>query len=87
MIGEPNTASNQILYLCRKITDMTTVTINERASKGKMLLEILRKFEGEEFINFQSKPNPETRRAISDVKKGKVISCESVDDMMKKLNS
>ena len=66
---------------------MTTVTINERTSKGKMLLEILRKFEGEEFINFQSKPNAETRRAIRDVKKGKVTACESVDDMIKKLNS
>jgi len=51
---------------------MTTVTINERTSKGKMLLEILRKFEGEEFINFQKKPNIVTKRAISDVKKGKV---------------
>jgi hypothetical protein len=66
---------------------MTTVTINERTSKGKMLLEILRKFEGEEFINFQSKPNAETMRAIRDVKKGKVTVCESVDDMVKKLNS
>jgi hypothetical protein len=66
---------------------MTTVTINERTSKGKMLLEILRKFEGEEFINFQSKPNAETMRAIRDAKKGKVTVCESVDDMMKKLNS
>ena len=66
---------------------MTTVTINERSSKGKMLLEILRKFEGEEFINFQKKPNAETNRAISDVKKGKVIECENVEEMMKKLNS
>jgi hypothetical protein len=66
---------------------MTTVTINERTSKGKMLLEILRKFEGEEFINFQKKPNLETRRAISDVKKGKVIACENVEDMMNKLNA
>ena len=66
---------------------MTTVTINEKSSKGKMMLEILRKFEGEEFINFQKKPNAETNRAISDVKKGKVIECENVEDMMKKLNS
>ena len=66
---------------------MTTVTINEKSSKGKMMLEILRKFEGEEFINFQKKPNAETNRAISDVKKGKVIECENVQEMMKKLNS
>jgi hypothetical protein len=66
---------------------MTTVTINERTSKGKMLLEILRKFEGEEFINFQKKPNTETKRAIGDVKKGRVTECESVDDLMDKLNS
>ena len=66
---------------------MTTVTINERTSKGKMLLEILRKFEGEEFIDFQKQPNAATKRAISDVKKGKVTECENVEDMLKKLNS
>lgn len=66
---------------------MTTITINEKSSKGKMMLEILRKFEGEEFINFQKKPNAETNRAIKDVKKGKVIECENVEEMMKKLNS
>ena len=31
---------------------MTTVTINEKSSKGKMMLEILRKFEGEVTLGF-----------------------------------
>lgn len=66
---------------------MTTVTINERTSKGKLLMEMLRKFENEGFVFIEKKPNPETKRAIGDVKKGKVTKCDSVDDMMKKLNS
>ncbi len=66
---------------------MTTVTINERTGKGKLLMEMLRKFENEGFVFIEKKPNPETKRAIGDVKKGKVIQCDSVDDMMKKLNS
>jgi len=66
---------------------MTTVTINERTSKGKLLMEMLRKFENEGFVFIEKKPNPETKKTIDDVKKGKVTKCDSVDDMMKKLNS
>lgn len=51
---------------------MATVTINERTSKGKRLLEILRKFKGVNFIQVEKEPNAETKRAISDVKKGKI---------------
>lgn len=66
---------------------MATVTINERTSKGKLLMEILRKFENEGIISFEKKPNAKTKRAINDVKNGKVTKCDSVDDLMKKLNS
>ncbi len=66
---------------------MTTVTINERTGKGKLLMEMLRKFENDGFVFIGKKPNPETKRAIADIKKGKVTKCDSVDDMMKKLNS
>ena len=66
---------------------MATVTINERTSKGKSLLEFLRKFEGENFIQIEKEPNDETKRAISDVKKGKVTRTENVADLIDKLNS
>lgn len=66
---------------------MATVTINERTSKGKSLLEFLRKFEGENFIQIENEPNAETKRAINDVKKGKVTRTKNVADLMDKLNA
>jgi hypothetical protein len=66
---------------------MTTITINDRTTKGKSLLEFLRKFEGEGFIQIEKEPNAVTKRAIRDVQKGKVTYCDNVEDMMKKLNS
>ncbi|MGE5395826.1 MAG: hypothetical protein ACM3P1_13870 [Candidatus Saccharibacteria bacterium] len=66
---------------------MATVTINERTSKGKSLMEFLRKFEGENFIHIEKEPNKETKRAITDVKKGRVTKAKNIDDLMNKLNS
>lgn len=66
---------------------MTKVTIDERTSKGKSLLEFLRKFEGDSFIQIEKEPNAETKRAISDVKKGKVTRTKNVADLMDKLNA
>lgn len=66
---------------------MATVTINERTSKGKSLMEFLRKFEGENFIYIEKEPNKETKRAITDVKKGRVTKAKNIDDLMNKLNS
>lgn len=65
---------------------MTTITINERTKKGKSLLEYLRKFEGEDFINIEEKPNAKTKRAIRQVQEGKVTRYDSVEDMMNKLD-
>jgi hypothetical protein len=65
---------------------MTTVTINERTNKGKLLMEILRTIENEGFISIEKRPNAKIRRAINDVKNGKVTKCDSVDDLMIKLN-
>lgn len=66
---------------------MATITINERTSKGKSLMEFLRKFEGENFIQITKEPNEETKRAIKDVKKGNVTKTKNVADLMDKLNS
>ena len=54
---------------------MTTIIINEKNSKGKMLLELLRKFEGEEYFKISNDspvPNAETIKAIKEAKSGKV---------------
>jgi len=66
---------------------MATIIIDERTTKGKSLIEFLRKFEGEGFIQIEKEPNAETKRAIRDVKKGKVTRCDNFEDMMNKLNS
>lgn len=66
---------------------MTTISINEQTTKGKSLMEFLRKFDGEGFVQIEKEPNAETKRAIHDVKKGKVTRCNSAEDMMNKLNS
>lgn len=66
---------------------MATITINERTSKGKSLMDFLRKFEGENFIHIEKEPNKETKRAIADVKKGKVTKAKDVADLMNKLNT
>lgn len=66
---------------------MATITINERTSKGKSLMEFLRKFEGESFIQIAKEPNDVTKRAISEVKKGRVTRCKNVSDLMDKLNT
>ena len=65
---------------------MTTIIINERTEKGKSLLKFLEKFNGEEFIQIDKKPNRETARAIEDSRNGKVVKTKSVSDLMKKLN-
>jgi hypothetical protein len=66
---------------------MATITINERTSKGKSLLEFLRQFEGENFIHLGKEPNEETKQAIKDVKKGNVTKMKNVADLMDKLNT
>ena len=38
-------------------------------------------------LHSSSEPNAETKRAILDVKAGKVTRCSSVEDMMNKLNA
>lgn len=65
---------------------MTTIIINESTEKGKSLLNFLEKFNGEEFIVIDKKPNKETIRAIEDSKHGKVIKTKDVNDLMTKLN-
>ncbi len=67
---------------------MTTITINERTSKGKSLLEFLRIFEGEEFIQINKTeiPNLETRKAMKDSREGKVNKFKNSDELFMHLD-
>ncbi len=66
---------------------MATVIINEKTAKGKKLLEFLKVFAGENFINIEREPNAETKKAIEDAKKGKVVKTKNISDLMTKLKS
>ena len=64
---------------------MTTVIINERTAKGKSLIDFLRKFEGENFVQIGKEPakseyNPEFVKEIqiSRASKGKIINPEDL---------
>lgn len=66
---------------------MTTITINEKTKKGKMLLQYLRTmYESESFVSFDV-PNAETCASMDDAQKGKVTKCKSTSDLMQKLRS
>jgi hypothetical protein len=60
---------------------MTTVFINEHTEKGKSLIEYLRKFEGEKFINFGYEPNNETKEAIFEAREGNLNSYKSTGEL------
>ena len=65
---------------------MTTLQIDTRSNEAKLLLEYLKE---QRFIKVLDEPvpNAETKRAIEDAEKGKVIHATSVSDLMSKLRS
>ena len=67
-----------------KFTDMATITINERTTKGKSLMEFLRKFEGEDFIEIEKEPTASLLEAIEEVKTGKTKECTNVGELFGK---
>ncbi|MDP3643622.1 MAG: hypothetical protein Q8S54_10595 [Bacteroidota bacterium] len=66
---------------------MTTIIVNERTAKGKSLLEFLSKFEDEKFIHIEKEPNSTTKKAIKEAREGKLIKCNTISDLMDKLNA
>ncbi len=72
------------LFLRKKA--MTTLQIDTRSNEAKLLLEYLKE---QRFIKVLDEhvPNAETKRAIEDAEKGKVIHATSVSDLMSKLRS
>lgn len=66
---------------------MTTVIINEKTEKGKKLLDFLKSFSGERFINIEKEPNETTKKAIQEAREGKLTKAKNVDDLMEQLKA
>ena len=66
---------------------MTTVIINDRTAKGKSLIQLLKKFEGENFIYFGEDPNKDTIEAINEAREGKLNSYQSSKELFASLKS
>jgi hypothetical protein len=64
---------------------MALVEINEKSAAGRKELEHLKSQPYAKIIE-NTDPNSETRKAIADARAGKGIKCESLDDMLRKLN-
>jgi len=62
---------------------MATITINERTTKGKSLMEFLRKFEGDGFINIEKEPTASLLEAIKEVNAGKTKECQNIGNLFK----
>jgi hypothetical protein len=66
---------------------MTTIIINERTKKGRIILELVRELSCGKIVNEDSEkiPNKKTIKAIHEVSEGKTIRCEDFDDYLKKV--
>lgn len=64
---------------------MTTITINERTTKGKSLLKYLREFEGDGFLTIAKEPSASLMEAIEDVRTGKTKEYKSTKELFKTL--
>lgn len=53
---------------------MTIIIINDRTAKGKSLIAFLKKFKGEDFIQFGDEPNEETLLSTQEAQEGKTNS-------------
>jgi hypothetical protein len=64
---------------------MTIITINERTTKGKSLVEFLRKFDGEGFVEIEKEPTASLKESMEEAKAGKINKYKSSEDLFKKL--
>lgn len=64
---------------------MTTITINERTTKGKTLLKYLRTLEGEGFIAIVKEPSASLAEAINEASTGKTKECTNTIDLFRNL--
>jgi len=64
---------------------MTTITINEKTTKGKSLVNFLRKFEGEGFVQIENEPTTTLQESMDEAKAGKINKYISTEELFKKL--
>lgn len=62
---------------------MTTVIINNKTRKGKLILDLIREMGCGE--NLSDEPNEETKRAIEDARAGKLTKARSASELIKEL--
>lgn len=66
---------------------MTTIIINEKSKKGRIILDLVRELSCGKIINEDSRylPNNKTIKAIQDASKGKTIKCNDFEDYLNKV--
>ncbi len=69
---------------------MTTVIINEKSKKGRIVLDLIKelgigKVISDKSRNKSSKPNKNTLLAIKDAIEGNTIKCDSFEDYLEKV--
>ena len=62
---------------------MTTVIINNKTKKGKLILDLIRELRCGEIL--YDHPNEETRAAIEDARKGKLKRADSASELCNEL--
>jgi len=67
---------------------MVTVSINNKTSRGKHLVELLRELaKSGDDINIAHEPNRQTIEAINEGRQRKGLRADNVDDLFDQLNS
>lgn len=68
---------------------MTTIIINEKTKKGRIILDLIREINGGKIIENDKKavnaPNDTTLKAIQEASEGKTIHCLDFEDYLKKV--
>ena len=65
---------------------MTTIIINEKTKKGRIILDLIREVNGGKIIeNDKNITNDTTMKAIQEAKEGKTIHCVDFEDYLKKV--
>ncbi|MEI7831272.1 MAG: hypothetical protein WCI31_15950 [Prolixibacteraceae bacterium] len=66
---------------------MTTIIINEKSKKGRIILDLVRELSCGKIINDDSVnlPNNKTIKAIQEAREGKTIKCNDFEDYLNKV--
>lgn len=62
---------------------MTTVIINNKTRKGRLILDLIREMGCGEILT--DEPNEETKKAIDDARAGKLTKASSASELIKEL--